>query len=186
MEQIRTPLDIATEALVESLNPEWQNDPDMKGTPERLSKMYKHFFRNEDVKLHFEKKFPTDNDQMIIVKDIECVGTCPHHFVPIIYKVHIGYIPNKYALGLSKFARIAIALSSHPKLQENFTKEIARSIDENLETNGVMVVVCGIHGCMRCRGVQQVESSTITSAVSGAFKMNAETRAEFLSLTGRK
>lgn len=172
----------ATTDLVKSLNPEYMENPDMKGTPERLERMFSHFFRNEDVEHHFEKKFPTTNDQMIIVRDIEVIGMCPHHFVPIIYKVHIGYIPDGWAIGLSKLARIAISLASYPKLQENFTDEIVQVIKKNLNPRGIMVVVDGIHGCMRCRGVQQNDSSTITSAIDGLFMEKDTAKEEFLKL----
>lgn len=172
----------ATTDLVKSLNPEYMENPDMKGTPERLERMFSHFFRNEDVEHHFEKKFPTTNDQMIIVRDIEAIGMCPHHFVPIIYKVHIGYIPDGWAIGLSKLARIAIALASYPKLQENFTDEIVQVIKKNLNPRGIMVIVDGVHGCMRCRGVQQSGSSTITSAIDGLFMEKDTAKQEFLKL----
>ena len=175
-------LKLATTSLVESLNPDWQSDPDMKGTPERLAKMYEHYFRNEPIESHFEKTFPTKNNQMVIVKDIEAIGLCPHHFAPIIYKVHIGYIPNGRAIGLSKLARISRALASYPKLQENYTEEIVEALEENLGPDGIMVVVSGIHGCMRTRGVEQ-DSATITSACRGAFLDNIATRDEFIKLT---
>ncbi|TAH59921.1 MAG: GTP cyclohydrolase I [Gottschalkiaceae bacterium] len=172
----------ATTDLVESLNPDYQNDPDMKGTPERLQKMYQHFFRNEDIEYHFEKKFPTTNDQMVVVRNIEVIGMCPHHFVPIIYRVSIGYIPDKWAIGLSKLARIAIGLASYPKLQENYTDEIVQAIKKHLKPKGVIVVVDGVHGCMRCRGVQQSESSTITSSIDGIFMDKDTAKQEFLKL----
>jgi len=168
--------------LVQALNPNYINDPDMKDTPERIYRMYKHFFRNEDVEVHFKRKFPTTNDEIVIVKNIEAIGMCPHHFQPIIYKVHIGYIPNEFAIGLSKLARITIALASYPKLQENFTDEIVKMIESHLKPRGVMVVVDGLHGCMRCRGVQQAQSTTITSSISGVFKSNPSAKEEFLNL----
>ena len=170
------------EKFLETVNPDYKNDPDMKGTPERLGRMYEHFFRNEDVECHFDKKFPTTNDQMIIVKDIEAIGMCPHHLVPIIYTVHIGYIPNGYAIGLSKLARVAIGLASYPKLQENYTEEIKTKIKEHINPRGVMVVVDGVHGCMRTRGVEQANSSTVTSAVDGIFMEKDTAKQEFLKL----
>lgn len=167
------------EAVIDELNADWKTDPDMKDTPERLANMYAHFFRNEDVDQHLIKRFPSRNSQMVVVKNIECFGMCPHHFAPIIYKVHIGYIPSGWVLGLSKLARIAIALSSYPKLQENFTTEIADVIEKNLKPRGVMVIVDGIHGCMRCRGVEQ-NASTITSDLRGEYKKDRITTQEFI------
>lgn len=170
--------------LVSALNPDFRTDPDMKDTPNRISRMYQHFFRGsnkEEVENIVSKVFPTKNDQMVIVKDIECFGMCPHHFMPIVYKVHIGYIPNGQALGLSKFGRLAIALSAYPKLQENFTTELADVLEEHLSPLGIMVVVNGVHGCMRCRGVE-MNSATITSDTRGAFRQTPATRAEFMNL----
>lgn len=171
-------------SLVRALNPDYLSDADMRGTPLRIRKMFQHFFRGsteEDIEMIMSKVFPTENDQMVIVKDIKCFGLCPHHFAPIEYKVHIGYIPRGKALGLSKLARLSVALSSYPKLQENFTKEIGDALEKYLNPEGIMVVVDGIHGCMRFRGVEQ-HSDTITSDVRGAFKENPETRAEFMKL----
>lgn len=167
--------------FMDELNPRWREDPDMKETPTRIANMYVHFFRNEDVLQHFEKRFPTENKQMVVLKDIECFGMCPHHLIPVIYSVHIGYVPQGWAIGLSKLARIAVGLCSYPKLQENFTCELAEAINKNLNPRGVMVVVEGLHGCIRCRGVE-MPSSCITSEVKGLFLKNQGTRQEFLSL----
>jgi len=171
------------EKILDELEPNWKTNPDMVETPKRFEKMLKHFFRGYTKEELDEqiKVFPTNNDQMVIVKDIECFGMCPHHLLPIIYKVNIGYIPNGFALGLSKLGRIAILLSAKPELQENFTTNIAKELDERLKPLGVMVVVDGIHGCMRCRGVE-MNSSTITSDCRGAFRVNNSAREEFLNL----
>lgn len=169
------------ESLLTTLNPNWINDPDMIDTPSRLGKMYMHFFRNDDPKTHLVKKFPTNNDQLVIVKDIECFGMCPHHLLPVIYKVHIGYNPNGWALGLSKFARIANAVVSYPKLQENITSEIVDVVYDGLKPNGVIVVVEGIHNCMRCRGVEQ-KSKVITSALRGNMANDPQKTEDFLNM----
>jgi GTP cyclohydrolase I len=155
--------------------------PDFKDTPERVTKVYKHFFRNEDPKIHFNKKFPTTNDQIVILKDINVIGLCPHHLLPIEYKVHIGYIPNGFALGLSKFNRVVQAIASYPKLQKNMTDEICSSINKSMKPAGVIVVVEGIHGCMKFRGVKD-STKTITSEISGVFQDNPSTKSEFFSL----
>lgn len=155
--------------------------PDFAETPERVAKMYKHFFRNEDPKIHFSKKFPTTNDQIVILKGIHVTGLCPHHLVPIEYKVHIGYMPKGFALGLSKFNRVVEAVASYPKLQENMTDEICHLINEAMDPKGVIVVVEGIHGCMKFRGVEDT-TVTITSQISGVFAEDTSTKSEFLSL----
>ncbi len=156
------------ENILSILNPNWENDSDMKDTPERLSRMYNHFFRKEDPTIHFSKVFPSNNNNLVILKDIKCFSMCPHHLLPVTYKIHIGYKPDGWVLGLSKFARVADAVASYPKLQENVTLEIAELIYKNLKAKGVIVVVEGIHDCMRCRGVEQ-DSKVQTSAVCGSF-----------------
>ncbi|HOF50220.1 MAG TPA: GTP cyclohydrolase I [Candidatus Colwellbacteria bacterium] len=174
-------LEDACKKLVSVLNPEWETNPDMKETPLRIAKMYASFFRNEDTTQYFSKRFPTKNKELVILKNIECFGMCPHHLTPVIYNVHIGYIPRGWAIGLSKLARIAIALCSYPKLQENFTSEVANVINDNLKPRGVIVVVEGIHNCIRCRGVEKL-STCITSEIRGVFINHPETKQEFISL----
>lgn len=169
------------ERFVEYMNPDWREDPDMVDTPERLTRMYQHFFRNEDPSPHLSKRFPTNNEELIIIKDIECYGMCPHHFLPVIYNVSIGYVPNGWALGLSKFARISKALSSYPKLQENFTTEIAEVIYEGLKPKGVIAVVKGEHGCLRCRGVE-ANNKVLSSAVKGEIFADRYNRKDFYDM----
>jgi len=161
-------------------------DPNFKDTPTRVAKMYLHFFRNDKDKVirDIKKKvFPSENDQIVMVKDIECFGMCPHHLLPIIYDVVIGYIPNGKVFGLSKLARLAIAVCSYPKLQEDITREMADEIEKMLHTEGIMVVVRGSHGCMRCRGIE-MNSICITSECRGVFRKDAAAKAEFLKLLG--
>jgi len=172
------------EKILDILNPSWGSDPDMRETPNRVARMYLHFFRDctdEELDEQINKVFPTKNDQMVIQKNIECFGLCPHHLLPIVYKVHIGYLPDGWAIGLSKLPRLATMLSSYPKLQENFTHEIADTLEHKLKPAGIMVVVEGLHGCIRCRGVEQ-DSVTITSDCRGLLRLNSDARHELLSL----
>jgi len=160
------------------------DDANFKDTPNRVTRMFLHFFRGKDdadIEKIMGKVFPSKNDQMVIVKDIECFGMCPHHLVPIVYSVTIGYVPQGQVIGLSKLARLAIALSSYPKLQEDFTTEIADAIQHKLMPQGVMVVVKGNHGCMKYRGVE-MDSETITSDCRGVLRDEPEARMEFLEL----
>lgn len=159
-------------------------DPNFEETPQRVVKMLKHFFRNEqkEVIANISRKvFPSDNDQLVIVKDIECFGMCPHHLLPVVYNVAIGYVPKGKVLGLSKLARLAIAVCSFPKLQEDITREITDELEKMLETLGVMVVMKGKHGCMRCRGVE-MDASAITSDCRGVLRTKPAARMEFLEL----
>lgn len=168
---------------------EWAGDnPDREGlieTPKRVAKAYEEFFEgyNQDPEEILRKTFEEVEgyDEMVIVKDIRLESHCEHHIVPIHGRAHIGYIPNKRVVGISKLARIVDVFGKRLQTQETMTSQIANTIQKVLDPKGVAVVIDAGHQCMTTRGVHKTESSTVTSAMKGIFKDNAVTRNEFLS-----
>lgn len=156
----------------------------LQETPKRVAKMYKEIFAgyDQDPKEVLSKNFETDNDEMVIVKDIDYYSQCEHHMVPFFGKVHIGYIPNGKVLGLSKFARLVEIYARRLQIQEQMTFQIADAIEKHLKPLGVIVVVEGQHLCMAMRGIKKINSTTTTSAVRGKFKTDDIVRSEFLNL----
>jgi GTP cyclohydrolase I len=126
--------------------------------------------------------FPSDTDEMVIVKNIELYSMCEHHMLPFIGKCHVAYIPNGKVIGLSKIARIVDVFARRLQIQENLTNEIANCIVEQTNAAGAAVIIEAQHMCMMMRGVQKQNSIMTTSCMLGAFRNSQSTRAEFLSL----
>ena len=168
---------------------EWTGDnPDREGlieTPKRVVKAYEQFFEgySQDPEEVLMKTFEEVEgyDEMVIVKDIRLESHCEHHMVPILGVAHVGYIPNKRVVGISKLARIVDIFGKRLQTQETMTSQIANTIQNVLDPKGVAVVIDANHQCMSTRGVHKTTSSTVTSAMKGVFKENAVTRNEFLS-----
>jgi len=167
-------------------------DPRREGllkTPERASKAMMYFTKGYDESVSDilnDAVFNEDNDGMVIVKDIEMFSMCEHHLVPFIGKVHIGYLPNQKVIGLSKLARIVEVYSRRLQVQERLTKQIAVALTDAIQPAGVGVVVEATHMCMVMRGVQKLQSKTITSAMLGVLRQDSKSREEFLNLIHRR
>jgi len=126
--------------------------------------------------------FDVDYDEMVMVKDIEFYSMCEHHLLPFFGRAHIAYVPNGKVVGLSKLPRIVDVFSRRLQVQERLTQQIAEAIEEAIQPQGVAIVIEAQHLCMMMRGVQKQESKTVTSAMLGVFKTQAQTRTEFLTL----
>ena len=168
---------------------EWAgDDPTREGlveTPKRVVAAYEEFFEGytQDPEEILRKTFEEVEgyDEMVIVKDIRLESHCEHHIVPILGTAHIGYIPNKRVVGISKLARIVDVFGKRLQTQETMTSQIATTIENVLNPKGVAVVIDAGHQCMSTRGVHKRESSSVTSSLKGVFKENQVTRNEFLS-----
>jgi GTP cyclohydrolase I len=129
--------------------------------------------------------FPSDSDEMVIVKNIELYSMCEHHLLPFIGKCHVAYIPSGKVLGLSKIARVVDIYARRLQIQENLTNEIANTIIEKTEAAGAAVIIEAQHMCMMMRGVEKQNSVMTTSCMLGAFRNSQSTRNEFLSLLSK-
>jgi GTP cyclohydrolase I len=164
-------------------------DPDRPGlqdTPARVARAYGETFAGlaQDAAEVLATTFDEDHDELVLVRDIPMYSTCEHHLVPFHGKAHVGYIPGSdgRVTGLSKLARLVEVYARRPQVQERMTRQIADSLFEVLEPRGVIVVIEAEHLCMAMRGVRKAGTTTVTSAVRGAFRENAVTRAEAMSL----
>jgi len=158
-------------------------DDSLKGTPERVAKMYvQEIFSgldpaNKPKIALFENKY--QYDQMLVEKDISFYSNCEHHFVPIFGKAHVAYISNGSVIGLSKLNRIVQYFAKRPQVQERLTIQIAKELQKALNTDDVAVIIDAKHLCVSSRGVQDGNAATVTSFYGGKFE-NEATRQEFL------
>ena len=174
--------------LITNLGEDVKRDGLIK-TPGRAAKAMEFLTKgyNENLEdIVNEAVFDSDNDEMVIVKDIEMYSLCEHHLLPFVGKVHVGYLPQGKVIGLSKIARITDMYARRLQIQENLTKQIAEAVQTATGAAGVGVVVEAQHFCMMMRGVEKQNSSTISSMMLGTFRENPRTREEFLTLIARK
>ncbi len=162
-------------------------DPKRDGlanTPSRVEKSMAFLtkgYQEDPAKILRGALFDVDYDEMVIVKDVEMFSLCEHHMLPFFGKVHVAYIPKGKVIGLSKIPRLVEVFARRLQVQERMTRQIADTIQEAINPQGVGVVIEARHLCMMMRGIEKQHSSTVTSAMVGCFRQK-ETRTEFLSL----
>ena len=179
-----------TEA-VQTLLSEIGEDPSregLAGTPERVRRMYDELTAGYHVdpdELLNKALFSVDYDEMVVVRDIEFFSLCEHHLLPFIGHAHVGYLPRGRVVGLSKIPRIVDMYAKRLQLQERLTVQVAEFLMERLEPKGVACVVEATHLCTMMRGVKKQEATMVTSSMTGTFRRDARTRAEFMGLIGK-
>ncbi len=163
-------------------------DPKREGllkTPSRVAKALKFLTEGYDQnpeEILNQALFSTSNDEMVLVRDIEFYSMCEHHMLPIIGRAHVAYIPDGKVVGLSKIPRIVNVYARRLQIQEQMTEQIADAILKTIKPKGVAVVLHARHMCMEMRGVEKINSTTVSSALRGLFKKDERTRSEFYNL----
>jgi GTP cyclohydrolase I len=164
-------------------------DDSLAGTPQRVAKMYvQEWFKglnpahHPEVKL-FENRY--QYQQLLVERDITLFSCCEHHFVPIVGKAHVAYLPAGHVVGLSKLNRVVQHYARRPQVQERLTRQISEELKQSLGTEDVAVLIEADHLCVMSRGVNDTSSSTLTSEYSGRFATDAALRGEFLRQIGK-
>jgi len=163
-------------------------DPKRNGllkTPERVTKALQFMtagYTQDIDRLLNGAMFPIEYDEMVIVKDIDFFSLCEHHLLPFFGKCHVGYMPNKRVVGLSKIPRLVDTFARRLQVQERLTVQIAETLQDKLNASGVAVVMEARHLCMMMRGVEKQNTVAVTSSMLGVFRSQLQTREEFLKL----
>ena len=167
-------------------------DPQREGllkTPERVARSFEYLtsgYRTKVDDIVNGALFTVDYNEMVIVRDIDFYSLCEHHLLPFFGKCHVAYVPNGKVIGLSKIPRLVDMFARRLQLQERMTSQIAETIRDQVQPLGVAVVCEGTHLCMAMRGVEKQASTTVTSAMLGAFHDDPRTRNEFLKLVRQR
>jgi GTP cyclohydrolase I len=159
----------------------WQTDPNFMDTPRRVSKMFMEMLSPQENNW---TAFPAQSADMVVLRNHKVIALCPHHLQPVEVKCFIGYIPNKTTIGLSKLARVVEQFLTIPIMQEDLANAVANELNTRLDPRGVGVVLSGIHGCMRFRGVES-DGDVVTSVMKGQLLLNPAAREEFFHIIGR-
>ncbi len=187
MVEMRTSLEEAVGTLLTEIG----EDPSREGlirTPERVRRMYDELtagYRVDPDALMNGASFSVDYDEMVVVRDIEFFSLCEHHLLPFVGKAHVGYLPRGRVIGLSKIPRVVDMYAQRLQIQERLTVQVADFLMERLEPKGVACVIEATHMCTMMRGVKKQEATMVTSSMTGTFRRDARTRAEFMGLIGK-
>jgi GTP cyclohydrolase I len=187
MSDVGASMDAAVRTLLEEIGEDASRDG-LVGTPARVRRMYDELTAGYHVDgdaLINGACFEVDYDEMVVVRDIELFSLCEHHLLPFIGKAHVGYLPRGRVIGLSKIPRIVDMYAQRLQVQERLTVQIAEFLMERLEPKGVACVVEASHLCTMMRGVKKHEATMVTSSMTGTFRRDARTRAEFMGLIGK-
>ena len=182
------PVSAHMKAVLEQLG----EDPLREGlvqTPQRAAKALRYLtsgYETDLASIVNGALFVHECDEMVIVRDIEFFSMCEHHLLPFFGKIHVGYLPDKRVIGLSKIPRIVDMFARRLQLQERLTQQVAETLRDVLQPRGVAVICEARHFCMMMRGVEKQHSGTMTSSMLGAFRTRKETRDEFLTLVRKQ
>lgn len=168
------------------------DDPNREGlrdTPARVARAYEDWFAGygQDPAEYLRRTFEEVGgyDEVVVLRDIAFVSHCEHHMAPIVGHVHVGYLPERRVVGISKLARLIEAYARRLQIQERLTAEIADTLNDVLQPRGVAVLIEATHGCMTTRGVNKPGVAMVTSRMLGAFRENPATRREFFAAIGK-
>ena len=178
-EKIKAGVQLLLEGIGEDVNREG-----LLETPDRIARMCREIYGGlyEDAAEHLKKQFSVERNDIVIEKDITFYSVCEHHLLPFYGKAHIGYLPNGRVVGLSKLARTVDVFARRPQIQEKMTAQIAQALEENLQPQGVIVMLEAEHTCMTMRGIKKPGSKTVTMVTTGVFQDNYELQNRFLSM----
>ena len=179
-------------AHMKSILEQLGEDPSREGlvqTPQRAAKALRYLtsgYETDVESIVNGALFTHECDEMVIVRDIEFFSMCEHHLLPFFGKIHVGYLPDRKVIGLSKIPRIVDMFARRLQLQERLTQQVAETLRDVLQPRGVAVICEARHFCMMMRGVEKQHSGTMTSSMLGAFRSRKETRDEFLTLVRKQ
>ena len=184
MSQVSDPIEALVAALLKELGEEPGRDG-LQRTPARVARAYRFLaggYGQNPAEILNKAMFEVSYNEMVIIKSIDFYSMCEHHLLPFFGKAHVAYVPEGRVVGLSKVARVVEVFSRRLQVQERLTTQVALTIEEVLQPKGVGVVVEATHLCMKMRGVEQQNASTVTSSMLGEFESDPKTRSEFIDL----